>query len=273
MDKIKFAVITGCDSGIGECLCRILADNNYKVIISYLNKNPFIKNKNVYAKKMDLKKEKEIASFVKFIKSIIDKKNSFELFINNAGVALGGPIENIPMKLYKDVFEINFFGLISITQKIIPILIKNKGKIINIGSMAGLIALPFLSPYVSSKFALEGFTDSLRRELNPLGIKTILLEPGGVNTPIWTKAKKQDISFADKKYLASLKSFEKNFIDNSASAMDPDSAAKQIFKIIKKKNPKDRYIIAKNRLTTFLPLLIPKKIFDKIVVKLFNMKY
>jgi short-subunit dehydrogenase len=266
-------IITGCDSGIGKNLAKILSSYNYKIIITYLEKNPFIKNKNILAYKVDLKNENNILTFVKEINSLYKQGFNLYYLINNAGIALGGPFENIPLKIVRDVFEVNFFGLISLTQKLIPLLINNKGRIIITGSMAGRIALPFLSPYNSTKFALEGFSDSLRRELNPFGVKTTLLDIGGVNTPIWKKAKKQDISFVEKKYLISLKEFEKNFIDSAQKAMDPEKAAKQIIKILFKKNPKPRYIIADNKFTTYLPTLIPTRLFDKIVSKLFKMDY
>ena len=139
--------------------------------------------------------------------------------------------------------------------------------------MAGRIALPFLSPYVSTKFALEGFSDSLRRELLPFGIKTVLIEPGGIATPIWNKSKKQDTSFVDNKYKKSLNVFKEIFIESGNSGMDVDKATEYILKIINKKNPKDRYIVAENRFTTFLPLLIPRKIIDKLLLKNFKMDY
>ena len=228
----SFIIITCCYSGIGKSLAKKLSLDNYKVIITYLEKNPFPKNKNIIAYKVDLRNEKEITAFVKQAKAFCKQGLNFKCLINNAGVALGGPVENLPLKIYREVFEVNFFGLLSLTQKLIPCIIKSKGRIIINGSMAGRVALPFLSPYNSTKFAIEGLTDSLRRELNPFGVKTILLETGGVNTPIWTKAKKQDISFVDKKYLKSLKEFEKNFIDAAQKSMDPDKAALQIIKII-----------------------------------------
>lgn len=270
-DNKKVAIITGIDSGIGKSLCSLLINKGNTVIASYLEENPFKDNERVLAKKMDLRIEKEIESFAGYVKELFNKGYKVNLLINNAGIALGGPIENTPLKIFREVFEVNFFGLVSLTQKLIPLLINTKGMIINVGSMAGVIAMPFLSPYVSTKFALEGFTDSLRRELSPFGIKVVLLEVGGVNTPIWEKAKKQDISFVEEKYMKSLELFGKNFIDTAKDAMSPDKAALQIYSIINRKNPKTRYIIAENRFFTFLTILLPRKFIDKFVRKLFSM--
>ncbi|MGC8765791.1 MAG: SDR family oxidoreductase [Brevinematia bacterium] len=264
-------VITGVDSGIGKSLCELFVKEGYIVIASYLEENPFADNEKVLAKKMDLRVEPEIEAFAGFVKEIFNKGTKVNLLINNAGIALGGPIENLPMKIFREVFEVNFFGLVSLTQKLIPLLLETKGMIVNVGSMAGVIAMPFLAPYVSTKFALEGFTDSLRRELSPLGVKVVLLEVGGVNTPIWQKARKQDISFVEKKYMKSLEEFGKNFIDTAKNAMSPDKAALQIYKVIRKKNPKTSYIIAEGKFLTFLTTLLPKKFIDGYVRKLFSM--
>jgi NAD(P)-dependent dehydrogenase (short-subunit alcohol dehydrogenase family) len=193
--------------------------------------------------------------------------------VSNAGVALGGPVENLPLDLYRKSFEINFFGAVSIIQALIPELINSKGKICIIGSMAGRIAMPFLSPYASAKFALEGFCDSLRREMNPFGVKTIMIEPAAVATPIWNKAKEQDISFVDEKYMESLRSFQNNFIEGGNEGMTVDKAAVLIADILAQKKPKARYIIAKNMMTLKLILRLPSIVLDKAVKKLFQMNY
>ena len=269
----KMAVITGCDSGIGKSLTEILIKDDYFVIISYLMNNPFSNEPNVSAYKLDIRNQDETESFASAVREHCNQGYQLEYFINNAGVAKGGPVEDIPFKIFREVFEINFFGVVLLTQKLIPELIKSKGTIVIVGSLAGKVALPFLSPYVSTKFALEGFADSLRRELIPFGIKTILIEPGAIATPIWNNAKKQDLSYVSKKYLKSLEKFEKNFIEAGNAGMSVDKAAEQIVKILKKKHPKSRYLIAKKNIDTYLPLLLSSELFDKIVIKLFSMNY
>ena len=270
---MKLAVITGCDSGLGKSLGEVMLNEGFAIVVSHLDQNPFPESSKTFPCHLDLRNEDEIESFARFVRKYLQKGYQLEYLINNSGIALGGPIENLPLKVIREVFEVNFFGLISLTQKLIPDIIEAKGRIIIIGSMAGRIALPFLSPYVSTKFALEGFSDSLRRELNPFGVKTILFEPAGIATPIWNKAKKQDISFADNKYKESLKIFENKFIDQGNYGMSPRIAAGQIFKIIQKENPKARYVISKSKLSSCLQLFLPDKLLDSIVAKLFSMDY
>jgi short-subunit dehydrogenase len=152
-------------------------------------------------------------------------------------------------------------------------LIKSKGKIINIGSLAGRIAPPFSAPYSSSKFALEGLTDTLRREMNPFGIKTIIFEPSAIATPIWNKIRDENYSFVDKKYEKTKNLFLKNFVEGGNNGLSPDIAATKIFKILIKKNNKVRYIISKNILFEIIKILIPAKIMDFLIRKLFKMDY
>ena len=269
----KLAIITGCDTGIGNELCRIFSENGYLALISYLEENPFPDDPSIKACKLDLRIEEDIDSFFKFVQQYVDQGHKIEYLVNNAGVALGGPIENVPMKIFREIFEVNYFGLISLTQRLIPALIKSRGRIIVIGSMAGKIALPFLSPYVSTKFALEGFCDSLRREMTPFGVKVVLIEPAAIATPIWNKAKKQDSSFIDEKYLKSTDAFTKNFIEAGNRGMDTKKAVKQIYKFITGRKPKARYIVSKNRFSSFLQTLAPNKLLDIVFLKVFKMDY
>ena len=273
MDKKRLAVITGCDSGIGKSLCKILLSNGYSTAISYLNDNPFSGEKEVFALKMDLRIGDEISSFAEFIAELCQTGYYLDTFISNAGIALGGPVENIPMKLVREVLEVNFFGAFLLTQKLIPLLIESKGGIYIIGSTGGRIALPFLSPYTSSKFALEGFCESLRREMKPFGVRTVMIEPGGIATPIWNKGKEQDSSFIDKKYMKSMTALKDTIIDGGNYGLPPDEAASMILKVIQKKNPGPRYVIARKDLPNYAPLFIPKRIMDKIIGNLLKMDY
>jgi NAD(P)-dependent dehydrogenase (short-subunit alcohol dehydrogenase family) len=270
---MKLAVITGCDSGIGKSLVPLFLNAGYRPIISYLEQNPFHDRPDIISRKLDLRNEGEIESFAGMVNRLCGEGSSLDYLINNAGVAMGGPFENLPMTVYREVMNVNFFGLIRLSQKILPGLIRNRGRLVINGSMAGRIALPFLSPYTASKFALEGWCDSIRRELNPLGVRTILLEPGGIATPIWIKALEQDSSFADKKYAGSLGAFREKFIRAGTMGMDTDRAAALIFRLITRRRPKQRYIIAGSRMLSFLETLIPDRLMDAFVVKMFSMDY
>src|SRR5262245_29141737 len=108
--------------------------------------------------------------------------------VNNAGVAVAGPLEFIPIDRLREQLEVNLIGQIAVTQAFLSGLRAGRGRIVNVSSIGGRVALPFLGPYAASKFGLEGVSDSLRRELRPQGVEVILVEPGGVKTPIWKKS-------------------------------------------------------------------------------------
>lgn len=235
--------ITGVDSGIGKSLCAILASRGFAVAASFLETNPFGGIPDIHATRMDIREESDIERFAREIGRLCGEGHPLCGIVNNAGIALGGPIEDLPLSIYRDVFETNFFGLVSFTQKLIPLLAAQRGRIFVVGSMAGRIALPFLSPYAASKFAVEGFCDSLRREVRQFGIRTVLFEPGGIATPIWSKAKTQDTSFVSDKYRESLRLFEKKVIDSGVRGYPADLAAMRIYRVIMKKHPGSRYVI------------------------------
>ncbi len=264
-------LITGCDSGVGKSLVTVLLQMGYTVILSYLENNAFVNEPGVYSKQMDLRKPDSTKDFCLFVKEVCNQEKKLEAIILNAGVALGGPIENLPMEIFRESFEINFFGAVEIVQTLIPELIRDQGKIIIHGSMAGRVALPYLSPYVATKFALEGFCDSLRREMKPFGVKTILLESAAIATPIWNKAKNQDISFVDNKYLPSLYRFRDTFIEGGNNGMDAEMAALKIAGILSEKRPKSRYIIAKNPLGSQLLKHIPNFVLDQAMLRMLGM--
>jgi short-subunit dehydrogenase len=273
MSEKELVVITGCDSGIGKSLAGLFLKKGFAVAISYLKNNPFKNSKDVFAKKMDLRIEKEVNSFCVFLNKLCKKGFSVTHLISNAGVALCGPVENVPLKTYRESFEINFFALVTVVQKMIPEMIKSRGRIVIIGSFAGRMAAPFSSPYSASKYALEGFTESLRREMNPFGIKTVIFEPGSIATPIWNKIKEKDYSFIDKKYNKTKNLFIKNFVEAGNRGLDPETAALKIYSILTKRKPGPRYIIAENAFMEHLKLIIPTRLMDYLIAKIFEMNY
>src|SRR4051812_5332754 len=111
--------------------------------------------------------------------------------VNNAGIAVAAPVEFLPVERFRQQLEINLIGQMAVTQAFIPALRRGRGRIVNVSSIGGRVALPLVSPYSASKFGLEGLSDSLRRELRSLGVDVILIEPGGVKTPIWNKSQER----------------------------------------------------------------------------------
>lgn len=271
--KKDIYVITGCDSGIGKSCAALLLEKGSNIAVSYLDGNPFKGEPLCHAYKADMTRERDVEKFAMNIKKLCAARFSLKCLFTNAGIALGGPVENIPFEIFRKVMEVNYFSYVSLIQKLIPLLRESRGMIMIHGSLAGKVALPFLSPYTSSKHALEGFADSLRRELNPFGIKTVLIEDAAVATPIWKKAREADSSFVGEVYRESINAFLVNFVDAGSRGMPAEKASGEIVSIMNKKNPGARYIISGNRLGSIIQKRIPDKILDRLVKKIFRMYY
>ncbi|MGI0076630.1 MAG: SDR family oxidoreductase [Nitrosopumilaceae archaeon] len=191
----KVALVTGSSSGIGFETALALARENYFTYASMRNTSKAGKIQEIAKKeKLDLKiieldidKEDSIKSAVKKIQ---EQKGSIDVLVNNAGYGLFGCIEDITMDELKAQFQTNFFGVVSLIQEIAPIMRKQgSGIIVNVSSVAGRIGFPGTPAYISSKFALEGLSECMRYELSPFGIKTIIIEPGVIQTNFFSSMK------------------------------------------------------------------------------------
>lgn len=198
---MKTAIVTGSSSGFGELIAIELAKSGFQVIATMRNLNKkghllkLAAAENVTDKitvyPLDVTLQLSIEKFKEYVQSL----GSVDLLINNAGYAQGGFSEELTVDEYRAQFETNFFGVISVTNAVLPPMRKQKsGKIINMSSISGRFGFPGLSAYVASKYALEGYSESLRLELKPFGIDVVLIEPGSYKTNIWQSIKNVSLS-------------------------------------------------------------------------------
>jgi NAD(P)-dependent dehydrogenase (short-subunit alcohol dehydrogenase family) len=176
----KVVLITGANSMVGKALIRKFSEENWTIHATVRSKSA--KNRmqgdNLFYHEMNLEKTRSIH---KTIKSILKKETHIDLLINNAGYVLSGPFECLSDKQIKRQMDVNFFGAVHLIKAILPHLKTQKeSTIINMSSLCGLITFPMLSMYHASKWALEGFSESLKYELEPFGIRVKLIEPGGI---------------------------------------------------------------------------------------------
>lgn len=169
--------------------------------------------------------------------------------INNAGIGLGGPLELVPMTKTRKLMEVNVIGLLATTQAFVPLLRKARGRIVNIGSLAGLVAMPGASAYAASKFAVQAITDSLRLELKPFGIRVTIVDPGAVESALWEKGRsqKQDILDAASPELlqlyAPLIEVGKRLGENPRDIMPASHVVKEVMHALTSSSPKPRYLV------------------------------
>jgi len=194
--------------------------------------------------------------------------------VNNAGTAIGGPLMLQPLDEVRAHFEVNVVGLISVTQAFLPLLgaksfrTHEPGRILNIGSVGGKVALPFIGPYAGTKHAVEGISDSLRRERLPYGIDLIVIEPGSVRTEIWDKGASGAERYADTDYAEPLARFGEYAQRLAKNGFSPKQFGRYVREVFEKRRPKTQYAIVPGKLANFTaPRLLPDRCLDRLIAK------
>ncbi|PFK31157.1 short-chain dehydrogenase [Bacillus cereus] len=275
----KTAIITGASSGFGLLTTLELAKKGYFVIATMRNldkqtkllsqANSLSLQKNIKIQQLDVTDQNSINAFQLFLKEV----NQVDLLVNNAGYASGGFVEEVPIEEYKKQFETNVFGAISITQIVLPYMRKQQsGKIINVSSISGQVGFPGLSPYVSSKYALEGWSESLRLEVKPFGIDVCLIEPGSYNTNIWEVGQELAENYSEttspyKEYMDKIQ----NHINHNDTFGNPIDVAQKIVAIAESKKATLRYPIGKGvKLMMIAKQILPWKVWEFLVLRSFK---
>lgn len=196
--------------------------------------------------------------------------------VNNAGIAIGGPLQHQPIDVVGQHFEVNVLGLVRVTQAFLPLLGARAdhpvqpGRILNISSVNGQVAIPFMGAYVGSKHAVEGLSHSLRRELMPFGIRVVIIGPGAVKTPIWGKG--TDISpYARTAYYPAMQRFMEQVKAAEERGFSVAYLGERIVQIYETPRPDIRYALVPNSLTGWiLPRLLPHRALDWILSRIGN---
>jgi NAD(P)-dependent dehydrogenase (short-subunit alcohol dehydrogenase family) len=195
--------------------------------------------------------------------------------VNNAGIAVAGPLEGIPIAEIRRQYEVNVFGLLAVTQALLEPLRVARGRIVNIGSIGGRLGTPFVGPYSSSKAAVRSLSASLRRELRPWKIHVALIEPGALDTPIWRKGEagaEESIGQLPERvrtlYAKQLNALQTGVRNIVASASPPDAAAEAIEHALTAKRPRTLYTVGRDaRIQAALHAVLPDRTFDALVAR------
>jgi NAD(P)-dependent dehydrogenase (short-subunit alcohol dehydrogenase family) len=184
--------------------------------------------------------------------------------VNNAGMGVNAPVETFPMESWRKLFEVNLFGHVAVTQAVLPALIRSKGRVINISSVGGKVAMATYGPYAATKFALEAVSDALRRELAATGVQVVVVEPGAVSTemPSRAVAAANDLAAAmtpeqQLRYGALVRAVNAQTVSHTTSCLPADAAAAVIAKAVTARRPRTRYTVGREaaliRFTRFMP--------------------
>ena len=278
---MKHILITGVSSGLGQHAAKHLLNNGYSVFGSVR------KLEDAYALLtefpdqftplvFDVTDHQAIDAAFDIVKEKVSATGLTAL-INNAGMAVSGPIKHIPLERFRHQFEVNVLGLVKVTQVFLPLLGGETGspyppgRIINISSISGLIANPFMGPYSASKFAVEAISDVMRREFSIYNIKVICIQPGVIRSEIWGKARHEPRDYGNTDYDHILAK-QDDIIDSiEKRALSPEFVSRAIENALTQKHPKSRYIIAKKSwMIRLIAHVLPSNIADRLFTR--NMK-
>lgn len=271
----KTALVTGASGGFGQFICLELAAKGYRVAAG-------ARRPESLAQLLKMAREAGVESRIHAIaldiclpeqiqQAMLDigkRWGRLDLLVNNAGEAVGGFVEEVPMEAWRRQFDVNFFGTVEVTQAALPLMRKTgNGKIILISSISGVIGFPGYGPYAASKFALEGFGESLSLELKPFGIDVVIVEPGAYGTPIWGKGFSEMKVRENSPYRQPLENVLKFSRRTAESSGNPREVAALVGKIANTGMPKFRYRLPRGtRWTIAAKQLLPYRIFQRIVL-------
>jgi NAD(P)-dependent dehydrogenase (short-subunit alcohol dehydrogenase family) len=284
MATIKSVVVTGVSSGIGLATAQRLVASGYQVFGSVRKEETGVSiqktlGSNFVPLLFDVTDEKAISKARDDVAKVLAGEPLFGL-VNNAGIAVHGPLELLSIAEFRKQLETNLVGPLLVTQAFLPFLGATKdfngvpGRIVNISSVAGRLSLPFLGPYAVSKHGMEAFSDALRRELMVWGIDVVVIAPGAVATPIWDKAEEAEYgAVAGTVYEAPADRLKKWMIAGGRVGLNPSVIAGTIEKALTVNKPRARYTLLKNFIAGWLvPVSLPKRALDKTISKSIGLK-
>ena len=255
-------LITGITSGFGRAMARQLSLDGHKVYGTYRRDSDPLPG--VTYIKADVQ---DLESLKNAVTQVVEAEGRIDTLISNAGMGVGGPLEFTSIKDAQRQMDVNFMGMVRLVSLVVPIMRQQQhGHIICISSIGGLMGLPYQGMYSASKFAIEGYCEALRLEVRQFGIKVTVINPGDFSTGFTAQRDKVDNPDALAAYPGYAKSMQSIEHDEN-SGLQPDRLALRISKIVRKRNPRNRYIIATfvQKSSVFIKKVLPPKWYDKIL--------
>ena len=259
-------LVTGAGSGIGRASAERMAAAGWDVVAAGRREGPLADLADaaprVTPRVMDVTDEASV-------RAGIEAAGPLDAVVNNAGVSVMGAVEAVPLDEWRRQFETNLFGVAAVCQAALPGLRERRGRIVNVGSVAGRIASPFMGVYASSKHALEGLTDALRREVAEQGVRVVLIRPGFVNTPFGAQEQESLERHAHPAYEAAQARFARwHKEEGHAASPGPEVVAEAVHAALTEPAPRDRYAApARARRLLLLRNTLPTRLVDKMVAR------
>lgn len=257
MAEQKHVLITGASSGIGSACALHLTRSGYGVFAGVRKPEDGDRlqresTDGLTPVLVDVTAPASVAAACETVSDAVGEAGLFGL-INNAGIAIAGAIEAIPIEQVRRQFEVNFFGQLSMVQTFLPLLRQARGRLVNMSSMSGRAVVPILGPYAASKYALEAVSDALRLELRSSGVFVTLIEPGVVETPIWEKSESATRRMVDEwpeamqvRYGPLVDAVEAATAKSRKHAVSPQRVAQVVARALSARRPRARYVIGRD---------------------------
>lgn len=281
--NVRSVLITGASTGIGEACAIHLASRGWRVFAGVRREEDgqalVAKSENtIIPLLLDVTRQEQIHAAIETIQEAVGNAG-LDGLMNNAGIAVGGPLEYLPTEQIEYQFKVNVFGSIAVTQACLPLIRKAQGRILFTSSNSGFWCEPFLNVYGGSKHALEAIGDSLRFELHPWGIHVALIEPGMVSTPIWDKAKadfdKADTTYppeALEQYATPIAAMQKIVNEKPSIVASPYRVARAAQHALEARRPKTRYQVGIDcRIQYYLRRIMPDRMRDWVARKVMGL--
>jgi NAD(P)-dependent dehydrogenase (short-subunit alcohol dehydrogenase family) len=275
---MRSVVITGASTGIGWATAKLLLERGFRVFGSVRKAADADRLKSEFGANFtplifDVTDEAAVLAAARQVRAALNGETLAGL-VNNAGIAVAGPVLELAVDEFRRQMDVNLIGPIIATQAFGPLLGSDpslkgpKGRIVMISSVAGKSGNPLLSAYSASKHAIEGLSESLRREMMLFGIDVVIVAPGAVKTPIWGKVEEIDISpYKNSPFLPSLERIRKFMLHLGKIGLPPEKIAERIFEALTSAHPKVRYQITPDPMRHLIIGLLPKRTVDKITAK------
>jgi NAD(P)-dependent dehydrogenase (short-subunit alcohol dehydrogenase family) len=264
-------LVTGASSGIGQACARHLAARGYCVYGTSRNApQPAAATNGVTLLPMDVGSE---TSVERAVQSVLQREGRLDVVINNAGYGIAGAVEDTTVAEAQAQLDTNFFGVLRVCRAVLPVMRRQgSGCLINIGSMAGVVAIPFQGLYSASKFAVEGLTEALRHEVRPFGVRVVLVEPGDFRTG-FTAQRQLVAAAAGSAYAERCRAAVAVMAADESAAAEPQAVARLIERIIETDAPRLRYLVGpapQKFAVAVLRKLLPQKVFESAIARYYR---
>ncbi len=281
---MQSVVVTGVSTGIGWGVTKVLIQRGFRVFGSVRKKQDAERLSKEFGERFvpllfDVTDEAAVQSAAQYVREQLNGETLFGL-VNNAGIAAPGPLIHLPTEEFRHQLEVNLVSVLIVTKAFAPLLGVDRslqgqpGRIINISSVSGKSAYPFVGAYAASKHGLEGFSETLRRELILYGIDVIIVGPGPIATPIWDKAEQADTSlYANTDYVDAAQRAKEFMVRSGKNGLPPEKVGEVVWQALTTRSPSTRYaVVGRGALQRFVQQLLPKRLVDRIVAKALGLK-